>query len=44
MLHFLSFKISFLLLKRSNMGNKQLRPDPTDPFAPFGDDQKAYLK
>jgi hypothetical protein len=26
------------------MGNKQLRPDPTDPFAPFGDDQKAYLK
>ena len=25
------------------MGNKLLRPDPTDPFAPFNDDQKSYL-
>ncbi len=44
MLHFYYFLYHFLLLKRSHMGNKQLRPDPTDPFAPFGDDQKAYLK
>jgi len=26
------------------MGNKVLRPDLTDPFAPFSDDQKVYLK
>ena len=26
------------------MGNKVLRPDPSNPFAPFNDDQKSYLK
>jgi hypothetical protein len=26
------------------MGNKILRPDPMDQFAPFNDDQKRYLK
>lgn len=26
------------------MGNKTLRPDSMDPFAPFSDDQKGYLK
>ncbi len=26
------------------MGNKILRPDPMDQFAPFHDDQKCYLK
>jgi hypothetical protein len=35
----LKFEPTFL-----TMGNKTLRPDPTDPFAPFNDDQKSYLK
>lgn len=26
------------------MGNKILRPDPLDQFAPFNDDQKVYLR